>query len=196
MSKMIILALLTATVAWGALARQKADSVAAQGAAQKSSAPAAPVPPQIGAAKKVFIVNTGWDCAPLDGIFRGAPNRVYDDFYLALKRWGRYEPVSAPDEADLDFGIGFACPPGAASVTNGDGGAQYSPKLILTISQPKGNAMIWRIVQPVNPTRSAWRRLGEYSDKDLTENVTILVDQLKSLAVRSSIPATNSASAP
>jgi hypothetical protein len=196
MSKMVILALFTASVAWSAFAQQKAGSVAAQGVAQKSSAPAAPVPPLIGAAKKVFIVNAGWDCASLEYVFHGAPNRVYEDFYLALKRWGRYEPVSAPSEADLDLGIGFACPPGATSVTNGDGGAQYSPKLILTISQPKGNAMIWRIVQPVKPTRSAWRRLGEYSDKDLTENVTFLVDQLKSLAVRSSIPAINSTSAP
>ena len=47
--------------------------------------PAAPLPSQILTAKKVFISNA--DAGTMDN---------YNQFYAAIKTWGRYELVSAP----------------------------------------------------------------------------------------------------
>lgn len=70
----------------------------------------APVPTQIARAKKVFVSNCGEESnfrAVHDHWYSGGPNRTYNQFYAAMKEWGRYELVSAPDEADLVFEIGF-----------------------------------------------------------------------------------------
>src|ERR1700674_1223893 len=79
-------------------------------AQQPEETPAAPVPAQIGIAKRIFISNAGEEAfflLPKDAIYRGGPNRAYNQFYAAMKSWGRYELVSAPADADLIFDIGF-----------------------------------------------------------------------------------------
>lgn len=159
-----------------------AGSATANSAAQKSSSLAAPIPPQIGVAKSIFVTNAGWDCAALERIFRGAPDRVYDEFYFALKHWERYKLVGTPDEADLDFAVGFACPPDATEVANGTSLARYNAKVTLTIREAKGNAMLWRIVLPVRPAKPPKFRIGEYRDKDLSDTITTLVREVKALA--------------
>jgi hypothetical protein len=75
--------------------------------AQKSNpAPAAPVPAQILSAKKVFIANGGGDESRFESPqYSGGPDRLYNEFYAAMKSWGRYELVSTPAEADLVFEI-------------------------------------------------------------------------------------------
>ena len=66
----------------------------------------APVPPLILAAKKVFIANGGGDESLFDmPQYSGGPDRLYNEFYAAMKSWGRYELVSTPGEADLVFEI-------------------------------------------------------------------------------------------
>jgi hypothetical protein len=62
----------------------------------------APIPSQIVNAKKVFISNAGADADVITTFKRMAQSRLpYDRFYSEMKRWGRYELVSAPSEADL-----------------------------------------------------------------------------------------------
>ena len=75
--------------------------------AQKgSSVPAAPIPRHIPAAKKVFIANGGGDESLFDTPqFSGGPDRLYNEFYSAMKAWGRYELVSTPSEANLVFEV-------------------------------------------------------------------------------------------
>jgi hypothetical protein len=58
--------------------------------------PAAPVPAQIGAAKRVFISYNGG----ING-YVAKDDRTYDHLYAAMKDWGRYELVAAPADADL-----------------------------------------------------------------------------------------------
>lgn len=59
-------------------------------------APDAPVPPQILVAKKVFIANAGGDqMTPDDPSFSGGPDRAYNQFYAAIKSWGRFSIVGS-----------------------------------------------------------------------------------------------------
>jgi len=77
------------------------------------NSPAAPLPPQIAAAKKVFISYAGQDKNPRAGFtgqYSGDRNRAYNQFYAAIKTWGRYEVVSAPTDADLVLELSFNQP--------------------------------------------------------------------------------------
>jgi hypothetical protein len=66
----------------------------------------APIPAQILTAKKVFIANGGGDESFNEGVsYTGGAYRAYNEFYAAMKTWGRYELVAAPGDADLVFEI-------------------------------------------------------------------------------------------
>jgi len=67
----------------------------------------APIPAQILTAKKIFVANGGGDESRFDeaASYSGGPDRAYNEFYAAMKTWGRYELVSAPGDADLVFEI-------------------------------------------------------------------------------------------
>lgn len=67
-------------------------------AAQQSvHVPPAPVPSLILTAKRVFIANGGGDESLFDWPqYSGGPDRLYNEFYAAMKSWGRYELVSTP----------------------------------------------------------------------------------------------------
>ena len=73
---------------------------------QKKPAHPAPIPAQILTAKKVFIANGGGDESRYETVsYSGGPDRAYNEFYAAMKAWGRYELVAAPGDADLVFEI-------------------------------------------------------------------------------------------
>jgi hypothetical protein len=75
-------------------------------AEQKKPALPAPIPAQILAAKKVFVANGGGDESRYEeATYSGGPDRTYNEFYSAMKTWGRYELVSSPADADLIFEI-------------------------------------------------------------------------------------------
>jgi len=61
--------------------------------------PAAPVPVQILNAKKIFIANAGAVSSNYivkNSQYSGGPNRAYNEFYAAMKNWGRSEIEAAP----------------------------------------------------------------------------------------------------
>jgi hypothetical protein len=84
------------------------------GAQQQQSIDAspAPVPPAIFSAKKVFLSNGGADSGLFPHPFSGSQDRVYNQFYASMQKWGRYELVSEPNEADLVFEVRLAGPNG------------------------------------------------------------------------------------
>lgn len=148
-----------------AIAVLLASSVWAQ---QPQEAPAAPVPVQIGSAKKVFISNAGEDTVfslPRDAMYSGGPNRAYNQFYAAMKSWGRFELVSAPADADLVFQIGFM---------DKNEGPVFVSQLKLVILDPKTNIALWTITKYVEPAGKAKNREKNY---DLT--MTALLGDLK-----------------
>jgi hypothetical protein len=136
-------------------------SVAAQ---PSRPVPAGPVPVQIPSAKKVFVANAGGEQpASDDAQFSGDSDRTYNQFYAAMKTWGRYELVGAPADADLWLEIRFTVPPASRAVSQGNtlGTAEFDPQFRLVIRDPKTNAILWGITE-----HAAWAVLKGNRDKN------------------------------
>jgi hypothetical protein len=109
--------------------------------AQTKPATAAPIPAQIPAAKKIFIANAGSDqMAEDDPIFSGGPDRAYNQFYAAMKNWGRFDIVGSPAKADLLLEIRQEV---QTVSLGGKAGASNIPLFRLTVRDPKTNALLW-----------------------------------------------------
>jgi len=139
-------------------------------AQQQGNAPAAPVPEQISAAKKVFISNGGGDAVSADFFkSQGNPNKLYDEFYAAMKSWGRYELVAVPANADLVFAINYAILITRAVVA--------LPLIRLTIIDPKTRITLWSIAEPVQDAM----RKGTWN-KNFAQGMTNLMVDIKRIA--------------
>jgi hypothetical protein len=149
-------------------------------AEQAKPAPPAPIPPQILAAKKVFVANAGGD-EPLidDGQFSGGSDRTYNQFYAAMKTWGRYELVGAPVDADVLFEIEFTVPPIAGAASRGDSiaGRPYDPQFRLVIRDPKTNALLWAFTE-----HAAWAILQGNRDKNFDQALARIVSDVQGLS--------------
>jgi len=154
-------------------------SMPSWGAQQQSEAGTARVPATIVSAKKVFISNAGGGCSPWGNvIFSGGPNRPYNQFYAALKGWGRYELVAAPADADLALEISFTCPVEGTNTADGGSGLPTSaPQLRLVILDVKTHVTLWGITEHVELAI-----LQSNRDKNLDRTMRKLVDGLKHLA--------------
>ena len=158
-----------------------ATSVPTQGAQPTKSATVAPgpVPTQIGMAKSVFVSNGGGDCNPLGELaFNGDSDRAYDEFYAAMKDWGRYGLTGAPADADLVFQISFTCPSaGSNSVKSGIGTIAYDPQLRLSILDLKTHVQLWALIAHVKPAVLQGNR-----EKNFDEAMAQLADDVKRLS--------------
>ena len=135
-------------------------------AQERSAAPPAPLPAQIVNAKKAFISNAG-EQRNLDGDLRftGGPDRGYNQFYAAMKDWGRYELVSAPADADLVLQIYVA-----------DLAGSYD-ELRLTLLDPKSNVTLWTFSEHAEKGGSQKAR-----DVSFDRAMSLISDDLKKLA--------------
>lgn len=135
-------------------------------------APAAPVPAQIGSAKTVFISNMGEESffyLPKDAAYTGGPNRTYNQFYAAMKSWGKYELVPAPADADLVFEIGF---------TDKFEGPMRVGQVKFVVRDPKTHIALWTITEYVEPAGMAKNR-----EKNYNIAMNALTEDLKRLVV-------------
>lgn len=128
--------------------------------------PTAPLPAQIFAAKKVFISNGGeeqW----LDFDPKHDPTLTYNEFYVDMKSWGKFELVSSPSDADVVFEIRLAL-------------REARPELRLLILDPKTHVALWPLNQAAKgASRDATAR------KNFDEAMNALVEKLKKLVVES-----------
>jgi hypothetical protein len=133
-------------------------------AAQNTQATAAPLPAQILSAKKVFVSNTGsgFDSSA----WSGGPDRIYNEFYTAMKRGGRYELVAAPGDADLVLDV---------NVIPNSVVWQFK----LEILDPKTGIVLWAIYEPTRITASKKTR-----DKDFDDTINKLVGDLRTLTTQ------------
>jgi hypothetical protein len=92
----------------------------------------APVPAQIGAAARVFILNPGEDTTHA----KDGAAEVYNEAYAAMKSWGRYELV--PDAAHADL---IVEPSVAGTLAR------------LTILDPGTQAVLWGLTVDVGTTK-------------------------------------------
>ncbi len=131
-----------------------------------NNVPDAPVPSQIFTAKKVFISNVG---TPFDSyVWTGGSIRIYNEFYAALKSWGRYELVAAPGEADLVLDV---------DVIPISGSADW--KFKLEILDPKTRIVLWTQYEPMKITS-----LQKNRDKIFDETINKLMGDLKILTTQ------------
>jgi hypothetical protein len=159
----------------GLLCAQLAD-------AQRAQDPApAPVPAQITAAKKVFISNAGQEINPRAGnlgIYSGGPDRAYNQFYAAVKNWGKYELVPAPADADLVLEMSFHQP-----IVWGEwvhSGPADDAHFRLVILDPKTRIVLWAFTEHVE-----WAHLQSNRDKNFDRALQNIVKDLQGLAGRS-----------
>jgi len=149
-------------------------------AAQAKQVPAAPIPAQILAAKRVFIANAGGDERSFeDPIFNGGPDRCYNQFYAAVKGAGRYELVGSPAEADLTFEIQFLLPTAEPYANRGESLATvaFDPQFRLVIRDPKTNALLWGFAEHVQ-----WAILQSNRDKNFDQALSRIISDLQAIA--------------
>jgi hypothetical protein len=153
-------------------------------AAAPKQTPAAPVPAQILTAKRVFIANAGGDSAwyPYpEPAFTGGPDRAYNDFYAAVKAWGRYDLVGSPSDADLLLEIQFRVLPRVVRI----GATPYfDSQLRLTIRDPRTQAALWGIAEQVDPANLLGNR-----DKNFDQAMTRVLGDLKRVDATRPAPA-------
>jgi hypothetical protein len=150
----------------------------------------APIPSQIGAAKRAFISNRGGQCVDFRGpgldaglgqplahgqVSSAAPT-AYDGLYAALKSWGRYELTAAPADADLIFQIQVTCP---------FSGKESHPIVDLQILDPKTHVSLWGFVEEADPAA-----LQRNRDTNFERAVARIVTDVKNLLARVHAPAT------
>jgi len=134
---------------------------------------AAPAPPQIAAAQKVFISNAGGES--FENIinataFNGGPDRPYNQFYDAIKDWGRYELVASPADADLVFEVSW-------QLTDTGLKLPVLGQLRVVIIDPKTHVTLWNLTQYVRGAILLGNR-----DKNFDLAMTTIVNRLRILS--------------
>ena len=148
-------------------------------AQQTPTAPVAPIPAQIITARKVFIANGGVDATSLTAFRRAKePREPYNQFYIAMKRWGRYEVVGAPGEADLVLQLSFSAP-----ISDCVKSTSYQPQLTLLIFDTQTHFRLWTFTEPVQGAflKSTW-------DKNVEKGIGSLIEDLMQLVAEHAVP--------
>lgn len=148
-------------------------------AQETQAAEVAPIPPQIITAKKVFISNGGVDATSLAAFRRAKePNEPYNQFYIAMKNWGRYELVGTAGEADLVLQLRFSAP-----VSDCVKLTSYQPQLTLGIFDTKTHFRLWTVTEPVE---GAYRKATW--DKNVKQGIASLIADLAQLVTQPAVP--------
>jgi hypothetical protein len=149
--------------------------------AQQAKGPApAPVPPQIASAQKVFISNAGGESfeSVIDQtVFDGGPDRPYNQFYAAVKNWGRFDIVSSPADADLVLEISWV-------LTDTGLRLPVLGQLRLMIIDPRTHVTLWNLTEYVRGAILLGNR-----DKNFDQAMTTILNRMKLLAVPAATPA-------
>lgn len=133
----------------------------------------APVPPQIAAAQKVFIANAGGESLDtvIDQIvFSGGPDRIYNQFYAAMRSWSHFALVSSPSDADLILEISWA-------FTDTGVRAPIFGQLRLVLIDPKTRITLWNLTEYVRGALLLNNR-----DKNLDQAMNTIANRLKRIA--------------
>jgi hypothetical protein len=161
-------------------------------AQQFKRVPPAPVPPPILAAKKVFIANGGGDESLFDmPQFSGGPDRLYNEFYAAVKSWGRYELVSTPGEADLVFEIRLTMLQPMQSEPLREQNPRYDSQFHLAIREMKTHETLWGLTEHAQTAILQGNR-----DKNFEQALAAILSELRKIAGPAQSMAKNGTLAP
>lgn len=138
----------------------------------RKDVPPAPLPAVIVNARKVFLTNGG------------GSDLAYDAFYSEMKRWGKYQIVGSPDEADLIIELAYRVEHGGTRVWSStntyDGTTQVhsaqivDPQLVLTIYDAKSKNSLW---STIDHRRLARRQKNR--EKETIKSAERMVEELK-----------------
>lgn len=147
-----------------------------EGQQPSSNPPAAPIPTGIRTGKSAFIANA-------DSIkILGVSDLTYNEFYAAMKSWGRFELVTSPADADLVFEVRFTLEHGRIPAESREVRAMRSvvgslfPAIRLLIIDPKTHVLMWGVTEFV---RTANRDSTARTNFD--KAVASIVDDIKEL---------------
>src|SRR6266566_3950796 len=87
------------TIFFGAIATMCTPDLVVRAQQPRNVLPA-PFPAQIYSGRKVFVSNAGGDS---NHSYSGEPQRLYNQFYAALKSWGRYDLAGSRAVSDPQF---------------------------------------------------------------------------------------------
>jgi len=129
------------------------------------------IPAQILSAKTAFISYAGVDNPYFNSrvpkFTGGDPYGIYNQFYDAINKWGHYQLVPAPADADVVLEISAIYTPGIGS-----------PILRLRILDPKTTVTLWAFYEELNVSPQGW-------DKTLTQ----IMDDVELVATPTPPPA-------
>jgi hypothetical protein len=146
-----------------------------------STVPAAPVPAQILAGKKVFVSNVPGALSFYPRNAEDDPNRPYNQFYAELKNWGYYELVPAPADADLILEISLSNERMMSSASQQV--PVHQAHFDLTVRDPKTQVVLWWLAERLEGANRA--ATGE---KNYHQAMTNLVNDLKKLVGQPATP--------
>jgi hypothetical protein len=112
--------------------------------------PAAPVPPAIRNASKIFLSNAGADSGLFPHPFSGNPDRGYNQLYAALKANGNYKLVNDPREADLVLELCLTAPYGPSNADKQKGASDPLPMFRLLVYDAGTHYVLWALTESVD----------------------------------------------
>ena len=121
-------------------------------------------------AERFFISNAGGeslDTVTDQTVFNGGPDRPYNEFYAAMKAWGRYQLEASPESADLVFQISW---------TLSDTGLKLPVlgQLRVLIIDPKTQVTLWSFTEYVRGAVLLGNR-----DKNFDSAMNAIVSRMK-----------------
>ena len=147
-------------------------------AQQKKPAHPAPIPAQILTARKVFIANGGGDESRYEGAsYSGGPDRAYNEFYAAMKTWGRYELLAAPGEADLVFEIRLTVFQLQRERVLRDDGTASDSQFRFVIRDAKSHETLWGLTE-----HAQGAVLQDNRDKNFEQALAAVVAEVQRIA--------------
>lgn len=120
--------------------------------AAQSPAPssAAPIPPALRNAKKLFLSNAGADSGLFPHPFSGDPDRAYNQFYAALQSTGQYKLVEDPRQADLVLELRLTAPYGPQNADKAKGASDPLPMFRLVVYDAGTHWVLWAFTESVD----------------------------------------------
>src|SRR5258707_8721651 len=143
---------------------------------QEPSTTVAPVPQALLTGRKVFVSNAGADSGLFPHPFSGSPERAYNQFYAAIQKWGRYECVADPSDADLVFELHLTAPYGPTNANKQKGASDPLPMFRLVILDRKTHYVLWALTESIEQAN-----LQKTHDRNFDETLGTLTLDLKRL---------------
>lgn len=155
-------------------------------AAAQNPAPtpsAAPIPPAIHNAKKIFLSNAGADSGLFPHPFSGEPDRAYNQFYAALESSGQYKMVDDPRLADLVLELRLTAPYGPQNADRTKGASDPLPMFRLVVYDAGTHYVLWALTECIDLAY-----LQKSHDRNFDDALGALLKDLQAVAGKSLKP--------